>query len=251
MMTLRLPVLDADPDSPFPSAEGALREPDGLLAMGGDLSPRRLRNAYAHGIFPWFSERQPILWWSPEPRTVFRTDGVHLSSRIRRQFRRSAWRIVADRNFDAVLHACATTPRPGQDGTWITTGMREAYGELHRLGDAHSIEVLDGERLVGGLYGVAIGRMFFGESMFSAEAGGSKAALAGLAWRLREWGWPLIDAQVGNPHLDTLGAQAWPRARFLDAIAGLCSQPGNQGSWAEAFGVLGASTLAPLGSDAV
>ena len=242
-MNLRLPTLDADPAAPFPPAESALREPDGLLAMGGDLSPARLLNAYAHGIFPWFSHGQPILWWSPDPRTVFRTDGVHLPARMRRQFRRSEWHIVADRDFDAVIAACATAPRPGQDGTWITRGMRAAYSELHRLGHAHSIEVRDGERLVGGLYGVAIGRMFFGESMFSAESGGSKAAIAGLAHRLCEWGWPLIDAQVGNPHLATLGAEAWSRARFLETVAELCAQPGMTGPWTEAFGAVPASAL--------
>lgn len=246
-MNLRLPVLDADPASPFPPAESALREPDGLLAMGGDLSPPRLLNAYAHGIFPWFSDGQPILWWSPDPRTVFRSNGVRLSSRMRRQFRHSDWRIVADRDFAAVIAACATAPRPGQDGTWITRDMRAAYSELHRLGHAHSIEVRDGERLVGGLYGVAIGRMFFGESMFSAEPGGSKAALAGLAHRLREWCWPLIDAQVGNPHLATLGAEVWARPRFLEAIAGLCAKPGIPGSWADAFGLLPASALSRTG----
>jgi leucyl/phenylalanyl-tRNA--protein transferase len=243
-MSLRLRVLDADPASPFPPAESALREPDGLLAMGGDLTPRRLLNAYAHGVFPWFSEGQPILWWSPDPRTVFRSDGVHLSDRTRRQFRHGDWRIVADRDFDAVIAACATAPRPGQDGTWITPGMQAAYGELHRLGHAHSIEVRDGgDRLVGGLYGVAIGRMFFGESMFSAESGGSKAALAGLAHRLRAWGWPLLDAQVGNPHLATLGAEAWPRPRFLAAVADRCALPGKTGSCAEAFGAMPASAL--------
>ena len=243
-MSLRLPQLGADPASPFPPAGTALREPDGLLAMGGDLSPQRLLNAYAHGVFPWFSDGQPILWWSPDPRTVFRTDGVHLSARMRRELRRSQWRIVADRDFDAVIAACASAPRPGQDGTWITRGMQAAYCELHRLGHAHSIEVRDGGRLVGGLYGVAIGRMFFGESMFSAESGGSKVALAALALRLREWGWPLIDAQVGNPHLDTLGAEAWPRPRFLAAVAEACAQPGRPGSWAGTFGTLPAPALA-------
>ena len=243
-MSLRLPRLGTDPDAPFPPAESALREPDGLLAMGGDLSPARLLNAYAHGIFPWFSAGQPILWWSPDPRAVFRTDGVRLSSRFRRILRGSRWDVVADTAFDQVVEACATIPRRGQGGTWITPGMRAAYGELHRLGHAHSIEVREDGRLLGGLYGVAIGRMFFGESMFSAESGGSKAALAGLAWRLREWEWPLIDAQVGNPHLAMLGADAWPRPRFLATVTGLCAQPGNPGSWAEGFGVLPASALA-------
>ncbi len=243
-MSLRLPQLGADPASPFPPAGTALREPDGLLAMGGDLSPQRLLNAYAHGVFPWFSDGQPILWWSPDPRTVFRTDGVHLSARLRRELRRSEWRIVADRDFGAVIAACASAPRPGQDGTWITRDMQAAYCGLHRLGHAHSIEVRDGGRLVGGLYGVAIGRMFFGESMFSAESGGSKVALAALALRLREWGWPLIDAQVGNPHLDTLGAEAWPRPSFLAAVAEACAQPGRPGSWAGTFGTLPAPALA-------
>lgn len=243
-MSLRLPQLGADPASPFPPAGTALREPDGLLAMGGDLSPQRLLNAYAHGVFPWFSDGQPILWWSPDPRTVFRTDGVHLSARLRRELRRSEWRIVADRDFGAVIAACASAPRPGQDDTWITRDMQAAYCGLHRLGHAHSIEVRDGGRLVGGLYGVAIGRMFFGESMFSAESGGSKVALAALALRLREWGWPLIDAQVGNPHLDTLGAEAWPRPSFLAAVAEACAQPGRPGSWAGTFGTLPAPALA-------
>ena len=243
-MSLRLPQLGADPASPFPPAGTALREPDGLLAMGGDLSPHRLLNAYAHGVFPWFSDGQPILWWSPDPRTVFRTDGVHLSARMRRELRRSEWRIVADRDFGAVIAACASAPRPGQDDTWITRDMQAAYCGLHRLGHAHSIEVRDDGHLVGGLYGVAIGRMFFGESMFSAESGGSKVALAALALRLREWGWPLIDAQVGNPHLDTLGAEAWPRPSFLAAVAEACAQPGRPGSWAGTFATLPAPALA-------
>lgn len=212
--------------------------------MGGDLSPTRLLNAYAHGIFPWYSQGQPILWWSPDPRTVFRTDRVHLSARMRRSLRQSRWQVVADRDFDAVIRACASAPRPGQDGTWITPDMQVAYGELHRLGHAHSIEARDGDRLVGGLYGVAIGRMFFGESMFSAESGGSKVALAALALRLHEWGWPLLDAQVANPHLAALGAEAWPRPRFLAAVAELCAQPGLCGSWAGTFGTLPASALA-------
>jgi leucyl/phenylalanyl-tRNA--protein transferase len=248
-MITRLPVLDPDPASPFPPAESALREPDGVLATGGDLSPTRLLNAYAHGIFPWFSRDRSILWWSPDPRVVFHTDRVRLSTRLRRGLRRSEWQVTADRDFDAVVHACATIPRPGQDNTWITRGMRGAYGELHCLGHAHSVEVRDGStagggRLVGGIYGVAIGRMFFGESMFSAESGGSKVALAALALRLREWDWPLIDAQVGNPHLATLGAEPGPRPRFLATVAELCAQPGRPESWAGAFGTLPVSALA-------
>ena len=179
---MRLPRLGADPDSPFPPLRSALREPDGLLAVGGDLSPARLLNAYRHGIFPWFSPGEPILWWSPDPRVVFDTAAFRLSRRFRRELRRSEWTLSADTDFAAVMRACADIPRAGQDGgTWIGEEMLAAYGELHRLGHAHSIEVRDGGQLVGGLYGVAIGRMFFGESMFSAASGGSKLALAALA----------------------------------------------------------------------
>ena len=235
---LDLHVLDPDPGAPFPPATSALREPDGLLAVGGDLSPARLLNAYRHGIFPWYSSGQPILWWSPDPRMVFRTDGVRLSSRFRRGSRACDWLVRADTAFADVIAACARIPRPGQRGTWITRDMQAAYLELHRLGHAHSVEVFDGPRLVGGIYGVAIGRLFFGESMFSAVSGGSKIALAALAHRLREWGWPLIDAQVENEHLVSLGAETWPRGQFLAAVAALGAQPGTYGSWTARFGVL-------------
>ena len=245
----RLSLLAADPATAFPPAGSALREPDGLLAAGGDLSPQRLLNAYAHGIFPWYSEGQPILWWSPDPRMVFRTDGVHLSRRLRRTLRGLPWVATADTAFDAVVAACASTPRQGQRGTWITPDMRAAYGELHRLGHAHSIEVRDdsmpaGSRLVGGLYGVAIGRMFFAESMFSARSGGSKVALAALASRLASWGYPLFDAQLENPHLLRLGGEAWPRSRFLAAVAHQVDLPAAAGPWTRAFGELEAAALA-------
>lgn len=241
---LNIHVLGTDPGAPFPEPRSALREPDGLLAMGGDLSPARLLNAYRHGIFPWFSHGGPILWWSPDPRSVFRTDGVRLSSRFRRSLRQSPWQVRADTAFPDVIAACARTPRPGQRGTWITPGMRIAYIDLHRLGHAHSIEVFHGERLVGGIYGVAIGRMFFGESMFSTESGGSKVALAALAHRLHEWGWPLIDAQVENAHLASLGAESWPRPDFLKHVAALTAHTGPPGPWIERFGTLPASVLA-------
>lgn len=238
-MTLRLTWLPADPDAPFPPAASALEDPNGLLAAGGDLHPQRLLNAYRQGIFPWFSEGEPILWWSPAPRAVFRTDGVRLSRRDRRMLRASGWTARADTAFVDVIGACARMPRPGQDGTWITAAMQAAYLDLHRLGHAHSVEVLDGDgRLVGGIYGVAIGRMFFGESMVSLVSGGSKAALAALAHRLRDWGWPLIDAQVEHPHLARLGAEAWPRARFLATVATLTAEPGRVGGWTAAFGTV-------------
>lgn len=244
-MTRRLPwALDARADAPFPPAETALREPDGLLAVGGDLTPVRLLNAYAGGVFPWFSDGQPLLWWSPDPRMVFRTDGVRLSSRFRRSLRASQWVMRADTRFAEVIAACATSFRPGQDGTWITDAMREAYVALHRMGYAHSVEVFEGERLVGGIYGVAIGQMFFGESMFSAASGGSKVALAALAHRLAQWGWPLIDAQVENDHLLSMGAEHWPRARFLALVREQVRRDAPAGSWTERFGELAAAALA-------
>lgn len=236
-------LLDPDPDSPFPPVAFALREPDGLLAMGGDLTPARLLNAYRHGIFPWYSPGQPILWWSPDPRAVFASDGVRLGSRFRRTLRRSRWTLRADTRFEEVVRACARAPRRGQGGTWITREMQAAYARLHALGHAHSVEVLDGERLVGGIYGVALGRMFFGESMFSAESGGSKVALAGLARHLAAHGWPLIDAQVENPHLTRLGAQAWPRPRFVEAVGRLAAQDGVPGPWTGWFGAPAAASL--------
>ena len=243
-MPARPYLLPDDPRAPFPPAELALRRPDGLLAVGGDLSPVRLLAAYRHGIFPWYSAGQPILWWSPDPRTVFRTGAVHLSSRFRRSLRSSRWQVRADTAFDAVLAACATVPRAGQHGTWILPEMRQAYAQLHRLGHAHSVEVFDlDDTLVGGIYGVAVGRMFFGESMFSAQPGGSKVALAALAQRLGGWGWPLIDAQLDNPHLRRLGAESWPRSRFLAQSGLQVAAPGREGRWSTAFGVLEAAEL--------
>lgn len=208
-------LLGPDPASPFPPAELALDEPDGLACIGGDLSSTRLVNAYAAGMFPWFSEGQPILWWSPSERLVFRSDGVRLSTRFRRELRRSDWEVRFDTAFDRVIAACATAPRPGQDGTWITPAMQRAYGQLHRLGHAHSVEVWDRDRLVGGLYGVSVGTAFHAESMVSLDSGGSKVALAALGQRLGALGWPWFDAQIENPHLRFMGGEVWPRARFL------------------------------------
>jgi leucyl/phenylalanyl-tRNA--protein transferase len=243
-MSRRLPfLLDAASDAPFPDPRLALREPDGLLAVGGDLQPQRLLNAYRAGVFPWYSDGQPLLWWSPDPRTVFRTDGVHLTSRFRRTLRGNGWVLRADTAFAQVMQACATTPRPGQDGTWITAEMLDAYLALHRLGHAHSLEVWDGDALAGGIYGVAIGRIFFGESMFSAVSGGSKAALAGLARVLASWGWPLIDAQVDNDHLSRMGAEQWTRADFLAQVAVQVLQEERPGKWTDRVGDLPATAL--------
>ena len=241
-MSLRIFELDADPASPFPPVELALAEPDGLLAFGGDLSPRRFLNAYRGGIFPWFSEGEPILWWSPARRAVFRTDGVRLPSRLRRRLRNSGWTVRADSAFARTVDGCAA-PRHGQAGTWITAGMREAYLALHELGHAHSIEVFAGERLVGGVFGLSFGRMFCGDSMYSAESGASSLALAALAMRLREWGWPIIDAQVPNAHTRSLGVETWRRGDYLQVLAGLRDAPAEPGPWSDRFGVIPASGL--------
>jgi leucyl/phenylalanyl-tRNA--protein transferase len=243
-MSFALPWLGQHPDSAFPPVAQALREPDGLLAAGGDLSPERLLHAYRSGIFPWFSDGQPILWWSPDPRMVFATDAVHLPRRFRRSLRASTWTARADTAFDAVVTACAQVPRAGQCGTWISDDMRAAYGRLHRLGHAHSVEVFDGLDLVGGIYGVAIGRMFFGESMFSARSGGSKVALAALARRLHQWGWPWIDAQVENPHLLRMGARPVAREAFLARAAALVREAEPAIPWTGRFGELHARELA-------
>lgn len=215
-----VPLLGPDPDE-FPDPAGALRRPSGLLAMGGDLSPERLAAAYRRGIFPWFSPGEPILWWSPDPRLVLRPEAFKLTRSLRKRARAAGWRISCDTAFLPVIHACAHAPRPGQGGTWIVPEMIAAYTRLHRLGVAHSVEVWEGTRLVGGLYGLAIGRMYFGESMFSAVPDASKAALWALCARLQSWGWPLIDCQQETAHLVSLGAELMPRGEFLGTVAEL------------------------------
>lgn len=243
-MSLHLPQLSSNPDAPFPSPESALAEPDGLLAFGGDLSPQRLLNAYRSGIFPWYSDGDPILWWSPAQRAVFRTDAIHLPTRLRRSLRDSTWVVRMDTAFEAIIAACAMAPRVGQAGTWITPAMQRSYVALHRLGHAHSVEVFDGARLVGGLYGLTVGRMFCGESMYSAESGASTVALAALARHLHGRGWSLIDAQVPNSHTRRLGVETWSRRDYLDALAGLQECEEATGSVAAGFGEFHAAVLA-------
>ena len=248
-MSLRIAPLPADSEAPFPAVESALTEPDGLLAFGGDLTPARLLNAYRNGIFPWYSQGEPILWWSPSARAVFRTDGVHLTSRFKRGLLKSHLVVRADSCFEHVIAACARAPRPGQGGTWITPAMQRAYVELHALGHAHSIEVFDGEApdgesLVGGLYGVAVGRMFCGESMFSTYPGASSMALAALARQLQAWGWPLIDAQVQNDHTGRLGVENWSRSDYVAALHALRDLPEAPCSWSVRFGEIRAPELA-------
>jgi leucyl/phenylalanyl-tRNA--protein transferase len=206
-----------DASCAFPDVSLALREPDGLLAIGGDLAPQRLLAAYRHGIFPWYNEDQPILWWSPDPRTVLFPDRVIVARRLRRTLRQQRFRLTLDTAFAQVIEACSG-PRARAHGTWISTEMKQAYSLLHDLGHAHSVECWQDERLVGGMYGVAVGRVFFGESMFSHARDASKVALVTLLAQLARWGFGLLDCQVHSAHLASLGAEGIPRA--LHATAG-------------------------------
>ena len=240
---IQIAILRAGSADPFPPVEHALDDPDGLLAAGGDLSAGRLLDAYAHGIFPWFSEGDPILWWSPDPRTVFETDKIHISTKLRRWLRHSDWTIRADTAFARVMRECAA-PRATQRGTWITKSMLRAYEHLHELGFAHSVEAYAGDELVGGIYGVALGRMFFGESMFSGAANGSKVALIALCRVLHDNHFPLIDAQVANPHLTSMGAIEVSRGHFVRHVAEHVAMSGLPGSWHSTWPLQSARDLA-------
>jgi leucyl/phenylalanyl-tRNA--protein transferase len=212
------------PSDPFPPVEQALDEPDGLLAAGGSLTTKRLLDAYRQGIFPWFNEGDPILWWSPNPRAVLRPSRIHVSHSLKKRLKKQAYWITIDRAFARVLEGCAA-PRADETGTWLSTPMRRAYSALHAAGVAHSIEVwMDGE-LSGGMYGVAIGRVFFGESMFARRTDASKIAMVGLAAQLDRWGFPLIDCQLETEHLVSLGAEAMPRPQFIAEIGRLVKEP--------------------------
>ena len=200
--------------TPFPPLASALSEPNGLLAAGGDLSPDRLLVAYRHGIFPWYSEGQPILWWSPDPRMVLYTDELRVSRSLAKRVRSGVFEVRIDTAFRDVIMACAASPREGQRGTWITPEIVAAYVELHRRGYAHSVESWRDDRLVGGLYGLSLGRVFFGESMFARETDASKVALASLVARLSQLGVPLIDCQQETAHLAALGARPIARQVF-------------------------------------
>ncbi len=208
----------------FPPLEKAMREPNGLLAAGGDLSPERLLAAYRHGCFPWYQDGQPLLWWSPDPRTVLYPDELHVSRSLQKKLRQRLFVITFDQAFQDVIAGCAE-PRAYTDGTWITTPMRDAYLKLHQLGIAHSVEVWQDEQLVGGLYGLAMGRLFFGESMFSRTADASKVAFVTLVERLRDWGFQLIDCQMPTQHLASFGARAIPRQVFADSLARYLDEP--------------------------
>lgn len=198
----------------FPPTHLAMTEPDGLLAVGGALTPEWILNAYHKGIFPWFNEDDPILWWTPNPRSVLFIANLKVRRSLIKTIRKQRFKVTLDQDFLGVMHQCAMTPRQGQDGTWISHAMIEAYHQLHQKGHAHSVEVWQADKLVGGLYGVAIGKMFFGESMFAKQTDASKIALVALCQQLQAWGFLMIDTQVETPHLKSLGAKLIAREHF-------------------------------------
>lgn len=214
----------------FPPTTQAVDEPQGLLAIGGDLGPARLVNAYKRGIFPWYSDGQPILWWSPEPRSVLAPREVRVSRSLAKRLRNGGFEVDFDRDFGAVIAACAA-PRADAEGTWITDDMRAAYLTLHRGGYAHSVECRRDGELVGGLYGIALGRVFFGESMFSRVRDASKVAFVHLCRLLEAWRYELIDCQLPTAHLASLGAHLVLREPFERALAELVAQPPAEQAW--------------------
>lgn len=217
-------------DLRFPGVEHAT--PEGLLAIGGDLQTERLLEAYRHGIFPWYNEGQPILWWSPDPRTVLFPERLHVSRSLKRSLRPGRFLVTFDRSFDRVVRHCAG-PRPQhpEGGTWITPAMIEAYVALHEEGYAHSVETWQGDQLVGGLYGVAIGSAFFAESMFTKVDDASKVALVSLVRQLRAWSFRIIDCQQSSPHVLRLGAEEIPRREYIEHLSKAVTQPGRRGRW--------------------
>lgn len=214
----------------FPDVSLALTEPNGLLAIGGDLCPERLISAYTHGIFPWYNDDQPILWWSPDPRMVLFPEDIHISRSLSKTIRKKIFRITIDQAFTNVIEACRQ-PRSHESGTWITEEMRDAYCEMHHLGHAHSVECWCNDELAGGLYGLSFGKVFFGESMFSVRKDASKLALVYLAKQLQAWDYKLIDCQVASPHLFTLGARTISRKKFVTLLQEFCAVDGHPLPW--------------------
>lgn len=240
-----------DASNRFPDPSLALEEPDGLLAIGGSLNPERLVNAYRQGIFPWYNEDQPILWWSPNPRAVLFPEKLHVSRSLRKKIRKAEFTVSLDQAFEAVMDACSE-PRNKQSGTWISPEMKAAYCTMHELGLAHSVECWQGEALVGGLYGLAFGKVFFGESMFSRVTDASKVAFAHFVRQLRQWDFLLIDCQVQSQHMASLGSELMPRSQFIELLERLCYLPTKSGPWqfdeldktnSGTFGQLAASTF--------
>jgi leucyl/phenylalanyl-tRNA--protein transferase len=220
-----------EPGDELPPVERALREPNGLLAAGGDLSPQRLLEAYRQGVFPWFSSDDPLLWWSPDPRMVLFVREVRVSRSLRRTIRSRRFRVTADVAFGDVIAGCGA-PSVNRESTWITHEMEQAYRRLASLGWAHSAEAWAGSELAGGLYGVAVGRMFYGESMFTRQRDASKVVLVHLARQLERWGFELIDCQMSTPHLASLGAREIPRSDFVQRLKRLVDQPPVASPWA-------------------
>ena len=231
---LDIPQLNANPSAPFPDSDQALTEPNGLLAWGGDLQAERLLNAYSAGIFPWYTESQPLLWWSPTPRCVIFPADVYVSSRTRRRYNSGQYTLTADNNFERVIHACAED-RGDSGGTWITSGMQAAYSELHRLGHAHSVEAWHEGQLAGGIYGLAIGSVFFGESMFTRQTDAGKIALIALCKQLERWSFGMLDCQVSNPHLISMGADEISSLEFEQLLAEGIAKTRQKGPWTQVF----------------
>lgn len=230
----RLPggdVAALESDTPFPPLKAALRDPNGLLAIGADLSPQRLLNAYRKGIFPWFNAGEPVLWWSPDPRMVLFPDALKVSRSLAKRLKRKDYDIRFDSAFREVMQACSSAPRPGQNGTWIMEEMVEAYCRLHELGYAHSVETWIDGKLAGGLYGVAMGRVFFGESMFHRVTDASKIAFVHLVRHLASQGVKMIDCQMKTAHLATFGASEIPRDAFAERLAALVNVTACPGKW--------------------
>jgi leucyl/phenylalanyl-tRNA--protein transferase len=232
-MAPSFPWLNAEDEFRFPDPRrGPADEP---FCRGGNLSPGMLISAYRQGIFPWYSEGQPVLWWSPDPRFVLFPEKLHVGATMKKILRQKRFEFSADTDFEAVIRACSEVPRPDQEGTWITEDMIEAYGRLHDLGLAHSVEVKQDGVLVGGLYGVAVGRVFCGESMFSRVSNGSRAGFMTLVSWLKSQGFRLIDAQVHNDYIETLGVEPIPRRDYLSILRGGLDFHGLEGSWKDSF----------------
>ncbi len=219
-----------DSDKNFPHPSLALEEPNGLLAVGGDLSPQRLLTAYNSGIFPWFEERDPILWWSPDPRAIIIPGELHVSKSLKKFTKKSQWKITVNRDFLSVIEHCAA-PRARQDATWITSDIQQAYHQLHLSGQAHSLEVWNEDTLIGGLYGIAVGKVFCGESMFHLATNASKVAMYYLQDLMLEFDYALIDTQMMNPHLASLGAQSIRREEFLTLLNTYKTQNAKKNCW--------------------
>jgi leucyl/phenylalanyl-tRNA---protein transferase len=233
-VTPDFPYLDEKSRYRFPPANRATEH--GIVGVGGNLSPGMLLSAYSQGVFPWYSEGEPLLWWNPDPRFVLTTGRLHIPKSLKKLMKKKPFHLCYDSHFREVVEYCSVVPRPGQDGTWITPEMIDAYVELHRLGLAHSVEAWNGEHLVGGLYGVSLGRMFCGESMFSLESGASKIALVHLVHSLEPRGFNVIDCQVRTEHLEAMGAEEIPREEYLGLLDDALGFETFRGSWAEHFG---------------